>query len=230
MDPMEDFLKSQPPTALRPLLGQTVLAVEDSRFACEAIRLVCLRSGARVRRADSLNSARRHLRVYRPSVVLVDMGLPDGSGADLIAELAAASPRVPVLLGASGDDALCDQAIAAGADGFIAKPISSLAGFQNAVLQHLPFDRQPKGPRAVMEDAIKPDSIAYQDDLAHALEALDAGEGVYAAQFLEGLAACGGDDTLAKQAQRLSWAPESAEELANTSSFLRERLGERMAV
>ncbi|MEL7345922.1 MAG: response regulator, partial [Pseudomonadota bacterium] len=78
---------SRPPTAEKPLLGQTLLVVEDSRFSCEAVRLLCLRSGARIRRADSIRSARRHLRTYRPSIILVDIGLPDGSGLDLIHEL-----------------------------------------------------------------------------------------------------------------------------------------------
>lgn len=34
---------SQPlPSANRPLLGLTILAVEDSHHACEALRLICL--------------------------------------------------------------------------------------------------------------------------------------------------------------------------------------------
>ena len=80
MDDLEDLepTPAPAPSADRPLLGLTILVVEDSRFACEAMRLLCLRSGARIRRADCLRSARRHLRVYRPSVVVVDLGLPDG--------------------------------------------------------------------------------------------------------------------------------------------------------
>lgn len=55
------------PTGDRPLLGLTVLLIEDSRFACEAMRLLCVCFGARIRRADS--NARRHLRGYRPDAV-----------------------------------------------------------------------------------------------------------------------------------------------------------------
>lgn len=51
------------PTAARPLLGLTVLVVEYSRYAYEAMRLLCLRSGARIRRADCIRSAHRHLQV-----------------------------------------------------------------------------------------------------------------------------------------------------------------------
>jgi PleD family two-component response regulator len=90
---LEDFLMTRPPTAERPLLGQTVLVVEDSRFACEALRMICQRSGARIRRADSLKSAARHLRTYRPGIILIDVGLPDGSGLDLVRDLSANEAR-----------------------------------------------------------------------------------------------------------------------------------------
>src|SRR6056297_3089561 len=99
MSDLDSLAPQRAASAQRPLLGMTVLAVEDSRYASEAMRLMCLRSGARIRRADCLRAARRHLSVYRPSVVIVDLGLPDGSGLDLISELSSAIPRVSGLLG-----------------------------------------------------------------------------------------------------------------------------------
>jgi DNA-binding response OmpR family regulator len=113
-------------TPSSPLLGLTILLVEDSRFACEAMRIMALRSGARLRRADCLTSARRHMRLYRPSVVIVDIGLPDGSGLDLIREISGNHPRVPAIIGTSGDDMMHVAAVKAGADAFFAKPYDSI--------------------------------------------------------------------------------------------------------
>lgn len=187
----------------RPLLGLTILVVEDSRYACEAMRLLCLRSGARIRRADSLKAARRHLQVYRPSVVIIDLGLPDGSGAELIEALASASPRVSVIIGISGDENAEAAAMAAGADGFLPKPIVSLAAFQNAILSNLPSERQPVGPRALTDEAVEPDLLAFRDDMAHAAEVLGEAEDEraldYLAQFLGGVARSVGDAPLPKQ-------------------------------
>ena len=180
------------PTATRPLLGLTVLVVEDSRYACEAMRLLCLRSGARIRRADCIRSARRHLQVYRPSVVVVDLGLPDGNGADLIAELAAAETEKSAVLATSGDDSLEAEAMAAGAQGFLSKPITSLAAFQQMVLAALPADRQPPGLRAMVDEQISPDELAYHDDMNYAaelLENLHSDKALdYIAHFLQGVA------------------------------------------
>ena len=110
-----------------PLIGKTVLIVEDSRFICEAGRLMCLHSGARLRRADSLAAARRHLNVYFPTIVIIDVGLPDGSGLQLISELVGASPRIGVILLTSGDDLMHHQSLKAGADGFLSKGFAAFA-------------------------------------------------------------------------------------------------------
>ncbi|WP_170504581.1 response regulator [Ruegeria arenilitoris] len=208
MDDSSPFASPAQPTATRPLLGQTILVVEDSRFACDAIRLMCLHSGARIRRADCLTSARRHLQIYRPSVILVDIGLPDGSGADLIAELAEATPRIGAILGMSGDDHSQEAALQAGADGFLNKPLKSLSHFQQFILENLPQDRRPNNLHAIRDEVIHPDPMAYQDDMAHIADVLagpnDHRTLDYAAQFLICVARDAEDTVLADAAQKLA--------------------------
>lgn len=197
----------RPATPGRPLTGLTVLAVEDSRFASEAMRLLCLRSGARIRRADCLASAQRHLRVYRPTAAIIDLGLPDGSGESLIEELAQAKPRVPVILATSGDDNAEQRALDAGADGFLSKPLSSLAEFQQAILGHLADQAQAAGPRALPGEVVTPDPFAFRDDMVQAAEILaehqDGRRMRYLAQFLTGVARAARDMPLEHAATRL---------------------------
>lgn len=200
MEALDDQMFTRAPTARRPLLGLTVLVVEDSRFASEAVRLMCLRSGARIRRADSLENARRHLAIYTPTVLLVDVGLPDGSGIALIGASAEAAPRIEVILGISGDSDAQAEVLAAGAKGFIEKPIKSLIAFQSAILQHLPVDRQPPTPRVMTDETILPDPIAYRDDLSHIAQVLkdkdEDGTLDYVTQFLSGVARSAQDHDL----------------------------------
>lgn len=188
----------------RPLDGLTVLLVEDSRFASEAVRLLCLRSGARLRRADCLRSAARHLQVYRPGAVIVDMGLPDGDGGQLIARIDAMLPRVPILLGLSGDPTRRDEALAAGADGFITKPILGVDAFQQAIISAAPPHMRPHQLRVIGNETVNPDHAALRDDLRQIADLLvpDASPEtlVYAAQFLSGLGRAAGEPVLAKAA------------------------------
>jgi len=233
MDDTDPFAKHRrPPTNTRPLLGLTVLVVEDSRFACEAMRLLCLRSGARIRRADCLKSARRHLQLYRPTAIIVDLGLPDGSGNDLIEELACATPRVPIILGTSGDDYAEDAAIAAGADGFLAKPVTSLAAFQMAILSRLPSDRQPAGPHLLHDEEIQPDPIAYRDDMAHVADVLgdqtDDKILDYVAQFVSGVARSACDDQLASAAADLAHARATGGPVASGAARIAGLVQERL--
>lgn len=238
MDDLDRLNTMPKPTATRPLLGLTVLVVEDSRYACDVMRLLCLRSGARIRRADSLTSARRHLRVYRPSVVIVDMGLPDGSGGDLIAELDAANPRVSVILGISGDPATGPEALGAGADGFLEKPVESIVAFQNAVISALPEERRPQVPRLVKDEPLVPDPLAFRDDMAHVADVLgdhaDSRTLDYVAQFLSGVADSAGDRDLGSAARSLARARARGQplqsDLARLAGLVQERLADRAVV
>ena len=228
MNELEYTLLTPAPTASRPLLGLTILVVEDSRFACDAMRLLCLRSGARIRRADCLKSARRHLQVYRP----------DGSGADLIHELSQVEPRISAILAISGDDMNEAVALAAGADGFMAKPIASLSEFQSAVLRALPEELRPAGLRQITDEQVEPDLMAYRDDMAHAAEMLNMDTDMktldYVARFLQGVAKSADDEQLNRAAQRVVRARAEGKTIhshqARLAGLVTERMSDRIAI
>ena len=208
---LEDLIMRQPPTADRPLLGAIVLVVEDSRHACEAMRLICQRSGARIRRAESLASARRHLRTYRPRIAVIDLGLPDGSGLELIEALNRAEPRIDGIIAISGDESLETEAMRAGADVFLSKPMSSISAFQAVALSLLPDDMQPESIAHPTTDGVVPDRMALLDDLSLAADLLRSGPDPktvkYISAFLTSLAKDTGDLVLAQIAERVSKSP-----------------------
>lgn len=179
--------------AALPLRGVTVLMVEDSRVTCDALRLIFQRTGARLRRAETLVSARRHLDAYRPDVVIVDLGLPDGRGETLIA--VAAADGLPVLA-LSGDPDSRTGALDAGAIAFVEKPIPSVAGFLHLIRQLVAgVGAEPQGEEIAAPPA---DLLALRDDLAFAA-ALVAGQGAdpaYATGFVRSLARAAGDRDL----------------------------------
>lgn len=194
------------------LFAVTILLVEDSRSASEAIRLFATESGARVRRADSLHSASRHLAIYRPNVVIVDLGLPDGDGMALIRHLASASTPISGIIGLSGHDrdAWQDEARAAGAATCLQKPIESLASFQECILSVLSDADSRRGPdqrtvdfsdRASMRIALNEDMLRAQALLNEAMKENDAETIAYCSQFLASIGEMLDDPELARTAK-----------------------------
>jgi DNA-binding response OmpR family regulator len=190
-------LTPKPTTPPLPLQGLTVLVVEDSRYAAEAMRLMCQRSGARLKRAEDLRTAQAHLHVYQPDVVIIDLGLPDGRGEALIRDLANRWPRIATILGTSGAEDGAQLSLAAGADGFLDKPLTSLRAFQAAILHHMPAGAgHDAGP------ALHPDPLALQDDLIRAASlAGDDAQRLYLSSFVTSLARSVGDAGLADAAR-----------------------------
>lgn len=215
------------PNQALPLRGMTLLAVEDSRFASDALRLLCHRSGARLRRAKSLGMARSHLRCYRPDAVLVDLGLPDGHGTALIRDMALRSNR-PAIIGMSGDDSGRGAALASGADSFLLKPVEGVRAFQALVLRlvtghsaSLPGDDPAPLPL---------DPLALHDDLCHAAAYLqgvrDDPRTRYIAGFVEGIARVCHDPEMQDAAHSAVEAGYSGR--ARLEAVLRDRLATPM--
>jgi DNA-binding response OmpR family regulator len=99
-----------------------ILLVEDDDRIRDELRHALVASGYRVGLAGTLAEARERLRLGW-SLVLLDLGLPDGDGLDLCREMRAAGDDTPVIVATARDQN--EHRIAgldSGADDYVAKP------------------------------------------------------------------------------------------------------------
>jgi DNA-binding response OmpR family regulator len=100
-----------------------ILIVEDEPDIASLIAQALQRAGLAARRAPNLAEARRALAERLPAVLLVDLGLADGSGLQLVREMAGRGPFMMVVSG-QGDEVDRVLALELGADDFVSKPFS----------------------------------------------------------------------------------------------------------
>lgn len=101
-----------------------VLVVEDSASVAALIRSALERGGFEVAHVDQLGAAKAELTRALPDVVVLDVELPDGSGLQLLRELAApgVSPVPVVILSSRDDEADRVIGLELGADDYVVKP------------------------------------------------------------------------------------------------------------
>ncbi|RMG19557.1 MAG: response regulator [Deltaproteobacteria bacterium] len=103
--------------------GARILVVEDHADVRHLLASL-LGEDYRLEHAATLEEARRALKCP-PDLVLCDISLPDGSGLDLLTEVKATHPDLPVLLlTAHGGAEARVEGLAKGADDYIEKPFS----------------------------------------------------------------------------------------------------------
>ncbi|MDT5101531.1 MAG: hypothetical protein QOC76_5268 [Mycobacterium sp.] len=104
----------------------TVMVVDDHPIWRDAVARDLADDGFNVvATADGVASARRRASIVQPNVIVMDMRLPDGDGAQATAEVLTVSPSSKILvLSASDerDDVL--EAVKAGATGYLVKSAS----------------------------------------------------------------------------------------------------------
>jgi DNA-binding NarL/FixJ family response regulator len=101
---------------------QTGWVVEDLKAPAQWLQeiLVTAFPGLTVHPADSLATARKLARLHPPDIALIDLGLPDGSGVELIRELAPRRCQC-VVTTIYADDHHLFPALRAGACGYLLK-------------------------------------------------------------------------------------------------------------
>jgi len=101
-----------------------VLVVEDDREIRALMQSSLSVEGFEVQTAVSLSEASALLRHDAPDVVLLDLGLPDGDGAELVREVRRHSAVPIVVVSARHQEAQKIQVLDEGADDYLTKPFS----------------------------------------------------------------------------------------------------------
>jgi two-component system KDP operon response regulator KdpE len=102
-----------------------ILVVEDEADIRRFVRLTLEADGHEVFEADTMKRGLIEAGTRRPDVILLDLGLPDGDGVDLITEIRGWSTVPIVVLSARSTERDKVAALDAGADDYLVKPFGS---------------------------------------------------------------------------------------------------------
>jgi len=123
-----------------------LLMVEDDPVIGKGLKLSLELENFEVVWAQTLKNAEESLQEKKYDLVLLDLGLPDGSGLDLCKKLRASGSGTPiVILTAQGDEDSVVQGLQSGANDYIRKPFGQkelMARIQNAIRGPRPRDAQ----------------------------------------------------------------------------------------
>jgi two-component system nitrogen regulation response regulator GlnG len=102
----------------------TLLVIDDDPLVVNCFRHVFPPDEVKVRTAGTAAAAVAEFNAHRPDAVLCDVRLPDRSGLDLLADLRAVDPKVPVvLMTGHGTSDTAIEAMRRGAYDYLLKPL-----------------------------------------------------------------------------------------------------------
>ena len=111
-----------------------VLVVDDEETEREALRELLATWGFKAEAVEDGKRAVEMLRAFQPDIVVLDLGLPDTAGADVVRRIREDGKARIIIF--SGWHRLRDEALAAGADAFVLKP--DLEALERALLTATP--------------------------------------------------------------------------------------------
>jgi two-component system KDP operon response regulator KdpE len=122
------------------------LVVDDELAIRRLLRITLGARGYEVSEATTAEEARREAAQFRPDLILLDLGLPDGDGKELLRDLREWS-KVPILVLTARDrEAEKIEALDSGADDYVTKPFSPeelMARMRAAIRRFAPGENSP---------------------------------------------------------------------------------------
>ena len=101
-----------------------ILVVEDDPLILRFVRQALEGEGHQVFDTDTLRRGLIEAGTRRPDLLILDLGLPDGDGVDLLRDLRGWSSLPVIVLSARSGEANKIEALDAGADDYLVKPFS----------------------------------------------------------------------------------------------------------
>lgn len=106
-------------------LRANILVIEDEPDIRRFVRMTLESEGHEVHEAPTLQRGLIEAGSRRPELAIVDLGLPDGDGVDLIRDMRTWSTAPVIVLSARGGEADKIAALDAGADDYLVKPFGA---------------------------------------------------------------------------------------------------------
>lgn len=119
--------------------GVPILVVDDEAAIRRLLRTSLAPQGFAVAEAATASEALAAIERDRPELVVLDLGLPDLDGLEVIRRLRAAKSKVPiVILSSRGDERGKVEALELGADDYVTKPfgMAELVARMRTALRH----------------------------------------------------------------------------------------------
>jgi two-component system, OmpR family, KDP operon response regulator KdpE len=195
----------------------SVLVVDDEPPIQRFLRTSLGAAGHRVVTADDAAGALAAMAAEKPDLVILDLGLPDRSGFEVINEIRKSSSVPIIVLSARSDERSKVEALDLGADDYIGKPfgVAELNARIRAALRHA-FQAQGETPVFVSGD-LSVDLVRRQVTRGGQEVKLSPKE----FELLRQLVTHAGKVLTHRQLLREVWGPAQAEEVQYLRMFIR---------
>ncbi len=132
-----------------PGTGARVLVVDDEPAILRALRTLLTRHGFQVELAETGRQALESYSYHRPDIILLDLGLPDIDGLEIVRDIRGRADTPIVILSVKGAERDKVTALNLGADDYLTKPfgVDELLARIRVALRHIA--RPASGTEAV---------------------------------------------------------------------------------
>ena len=105
--------------------AELILIVEDDEAIGKLLLISLKEYGYKTHLAQDIVTAKREFITHNPSLIILDLGLPDGDGKSLISTIRKESNTPIIILSARNDEREIINSLDLGADDYVKKPFST---------------------------------------------------------------------------------------------------------